>query len=172
MAFDLIQAKTLTSSSALVEFDTLPTTYKDLRVVVSARGTASQNRVVIFVRLNNDSTNSNYFQYDWYFEDGGAGGEWSNGGSRARIVGIVPCANATSSNSFGVFELWVNNYNNTTNNKAINSLLCSYQSTAPSWDLWNNGNTWKNTNAITKIAVEPETGSFTTGSTFYLYGLK
>jgi len=148
MAFDLIQTKTLASPSALVEFDTLPTTYKDLRVVVSGRGTTSLNRVVVLVRLNNDSTNSNYIQYDWYFEDASSGGEWSNGSSRARIIGIVPAVNATSANSFGAFELWINNYNNTTNNKAINSLMCSYQSTAPSWDSWNSGITWKNTNAI------------------------
>jgi hypothetical protein len=171
MAFELIQKKTLTSSSALVEFDTLPTTYKDLKVIISGRGTATQNRAVSLIRFNNDSTNTNYIQFDWYYEDGSTGGEWSNGTARARIVGIFPCANATSSDSFGIAEIAINNYNNTTNYKQINSFMCSYQTTG-SWDLWNGGVVWENTNAITKLGFEPETGSFATGSTFYLYGLK
>jgi hypothetical protein len=171
MAFELIQKKTLTSSSALVEFDTLPTTYKDLKVIISGRGTASQTRVVSFIRVNNDSTNANYMQFDWYFEDGSAGGEWSNGGARARIMGIFPCTNATSASSFGIAEVAINNYNDTTNYKQINSFLCSYQTTG-SWDLWNDGIVWKNTSAITKIGFEPEAGSWQSGSTFYLYGLK
>jgi hypothetical protein len=161
----------VTGPIALVEFDTLPTTYKDLKVVISGRGTASQNRVVSFIRVNNDSSNANYIQFDWYFEDTSAGGEWSNGGSRARIMGIFPCANATSASSFGIAEIAINNYNNTTNYKQINSFLCSYQTTA-SWDLWNDGIVWENTNAITKLGFEPEAGSWASGSTFYLYGLK
>jgi hypothetical protein len=171
MALELIQTKTLASSSALVEFDTLPTTFKDLKVIITGRGTSSQNRVVIFLRVNNDSSNSNYTQFDWYFEDGSSGGEYSNGTSRSRIIGIVPCANATSSSSYGIADIWINNYQNTTNFKQFNSLLCSYQTTA-SWDNWNNAVVWRNTNAITNLSFETETGSFAAGSTFHLYGLK
>lgn len=171
MAFELIQRKTLDSSSSLVAFDTLPTTFKDLRVIISGRGTASLNRVVILLRVNNDSSNSNYTQFDWYFEDTSSGGEYANGTSRSRIIGIVPCINATSSGSYGIADIWINNYQNTTNFKQLNSLMCSYQTTT-SWDNWNNAVLWRNTNSITNLSFETETGSFAAGSTFHLYGLK
>jgi len=171
MAFDLIQKITHSSTSAYVEFDTLPTTYKDLRVVISGRINASTNRTVSLIRLNNDSSSSNYIQFDWYFEDGSNGGEFANGTARSRIMGIFPSNNSTSSSSYGISDTWINNYKNTTNYKQINSHLCSYQTTG-SWDLWNNGNVWKNTNAITKIGFDTDVGVWAVGSTFYLYGLK
>lgn len=170
MAFDLIQKRTLTSTSAYVEFDTLPTTYKDLKVIISGRINNSTNRSVCYLRLNNDSSNSNYIQFDWYFEDTTSGGEWANGTSRARIMGIFPSNNSTSSSSYGITDVWINNYNNTTNFKQINSHMNQYATTS-SWDLWNSGVVWKNANAITKVGFDAA-GDWAVGSTFYLYGLK
>lgn len=173
MAMELIQKVTTTSGQAAVEFLTLPSTYKDLRILICAKSTTSQLRENVIMEVNGDSTNTNYIQYDWYQEDNTDGAEYTTSSAKTRFAaGVSGSGSGVSANAYGATEMFINDYNNASIRQAFYSPFVHYQ-TSGNWDNWGNGVTWSNTAAITSLVFRMFTGSnFVTGSTISLYGIK
>lgn len=171
MAYDLIEKISLSTATATVSFATLPTTYKDLRVFISGRTNASVTRIRCYMTINNDTTTTNYIQYEWYQEDNALGAEMYTSGSETRAIGVVPGANADA-NTFGATEVWLYDYNNTSAYQGVFGWSGCPRRDNTGYDLWQTGNTWLSNSAVTNLSFYLGSGSWLANSTFYLYGQK
>lgn len=161
--YKLIEAKTLASAAASVEFTSIPSTYTDLLVVVSCRLSRATNGGALNVNFN--SSGSNLTEKNM----------WGNGtsavsGTDIALVALVPGANTTAS-TFSNFQLYVPNYASS-NNKSWSSDFVSENNATAGYDGFVAG-LWSQTAAITAIKfVDNGAGNLETNSTFYLYGIK
>lgn len=158
----LLERIELNASAASVTFSNIPQTgYTDLKVVVSARGTASsvQNITISF----NASTTG--FTRRTIYGDGATASSTSGSNS---ILSIVEGTNYTAS-TFSSIEMYVPNYTSS-NNKSFSIDSVTENNATTSYTVMDAG-LWSNTAAITSIGFTPVSGSFDTNSTFSLYGL-
>jgi hypothetical protein len=157
--YEPIATFTLTSNASSQAFTSIPSTYTDLILVISAKNTTGQNYET-FIRFNSDS-GSNYSQT---FLQNYAGSTQS--GRNTNITEIR--TGKMNTTSFDVNTININNYSNSTTYKTTISRSNNAEFTAGAL-----AGLWRNTAAITRIDAICESGaSYTTGSTFTLYGIK
>lgn len=156
----LLETIALTQSAASVTFDNLPTSgYTDLKIVVSARiDTTTSNFMISF----NGSTSS--FSNKVLYGTGSGVATTSYN----RFAGYA-CQSTDPANAFGNSEIYVPNYRSS-NNKSYGSENVSENNGTYAVASINAG-LWSVTDAITSIALAPDSGNFTAGSTFSLYGV-
>jgi hypothetical protein len=172
-AFNLIQSVTVGSGgSATIDFTSIPQTYTDLYIYISARGVVSANADTILGRFN--SSSSGYTFKVFYGESSGAG---SFGNTTPYFhAGYTPASNSTanSTNTFSNAEIWIPNYTSnkyktvsSTSTKEAN--FGGYQSGIQSL----HASEWANSAAVTRITLTTEsTNNYSEHSTAYLYGIK
>lgn len=150
--YDLIASSVLTGSVSSVSFTSLPSTYRDLVVVMKAGGGTQ-----FWMRINSDST-SNYFHLRM------------RGDGSSTNSGIVTEAVAEFMQSFSATALMaiVNlmDYSATDKNKVV---LARGGNAAAATSL--QAIRWGNTNAITSIEFVSTPGTLVSGTTFYVYGI-
>ena len=164
--YDCIATATITSSGTGFDFQNIPQTYTDLRLVVYSRGTFASQSFGGAARLNNDSGNN----YSWtrLFSDGGAQSQRGTN-QNTLAFGELPAANA-SANIFGQVVIDFLNYSNTTTFKTCISYTSTIVSTAY---VFAYVNLWRNTNAINRIAFgQSSIADLAVGSMATLYGIK
>jgi hypothetical protein len=150
-----IATQTLGSSAATVTFSSISGTYTDLILIID--GTASGGDAV-FLQYNSD-TGTNY---SWTNITGDGSTVSSNRAastSEARIGSI----STTRYNSIA----HIMNYSNATTYKT-----CISRAARTEGSTWQFANLWRNTAAITSISIKTISSTFSTGSTFTLYGIK
>lgn len=154
----LIASQTLGSDTASVTFSSLPQTYDDLVLVVSARA----NINYVDIEFNNNASNySGRFLY--------GSGSSAGSGTQAKFLGVVSRETNTA-NTFGSLELYVPNYAGSTNKSF--SATSAFETNATGAEIHAVAGLWADTSAITQIKVYPENAAdFLTGSSFYLYGI-
>jgi hypothetical protein len=166
---ELITSVTVGSGGAasvtLPATGTIPQTYIDLKVMVSARTTRSSVGSYFYISFNGSSSN---FSSKFVGGDGAS----ASSGSVAQLAGIETDANATAS-TFDNTEIYIPNYTSTTAAKSYSVDSVSENNATTGFNylvagLWNPGTQA----AITSITLTSESGgSFISGSTFYLYGI-
>jgi len=148
---------TLTGTDAEVTFTSVPNSYRDLVVVVNAKGT---QQTELFAKLNGD-TGSNYNTVRMQGSGSVAASASTSNATGARLNGNGDIFTDFSFNA--IIQLL--DYSATDKHKSGLSRTNSSQGTdACSFR-------WANTNAVTSVTVYPAAGSFDTGSTFALYGI-
>lgn len=165
----LIASNTLSSSAASVTFSSIPSTYTDLVLRISARVTGA-GLAYDSLNLFPNGVSSNGSRTDIY---GNGATAASSRGSNFTVRFALPDSSYTS-NTFANIEFYLPDYNSTsakpfsgfaTNEN--NSTTAYITSTA----LLN-----RNTTAITSLTLEPvfvgSGSNFVAGSSFFLYGLK
>jgi len=174
-SYTLIQAQTLTATTASVTFSNIPQNYTDLILKVSARATSTSGTSrAIRLEINGDTTYSNYRERYIRTDDTGAansGAFLSSTGLRYYFYGL-PNANATAS-SFGAAELTFINYAGSSY-KTFSAEAFAEGFHNPFTGTAGNSVTaalWVNTAAITTLVFSPDDSSFAAWSTFYLYGV-
>jgi hypothetical protein len=159
--YEAIATQTLGSSAATVTFSSIPSTYTDLVLVLSATSNVAANS---YVRLNNDSGTN----YSWtaLYGDGSTAGS-DKASSTANGILVDYFANPTST-QINTVIMQFNNYSNTTTFKTVLSRANRAGSGTDAIVAL-----WRSTAAITELTLR-FTGSQTwsTGSTFSLYGIK
>lgn len=168
LTYQLIQAITSTTGQYDIQFTSIPQTYTDLVVRISGRSTNGSAQTDIGVYINSEG-GSNY-SYTRLKGDGFTGvvsNRISSGQSWQPNESLN--ASASTANTFSNIEVYLPNYASTTQNK------CGYMFAA----MENNSSAaFINsvallrgaTAAITTVGLN--TGDWTAGSTFYLYGIK
>jgi hypothetical protein len=162
--YTLIQSTTLGSNQSTVTFSSIPQTYTDLVLIMSARGTTSAPNTSVYFTTNISGSN---YSVSWGVGDGiSAGvGRYTNLGQG--YLGYVS-AGTTNSNSRGTLIANFLDYSNTTTFKSV---LC--RSGVAEAEVNNYINLIRGTSALTSITVGEGGGnSFVTGSTFRLYGIE
>lgn len=157
--YESISSVTLTSNSTTVTFGSIPQTYTDLVLVIVAKITSGG--LDMFIRFNSD-TGSNYSYTQLY----GNGTSAASARGSSQTVGIAGSVYASND---GVAINHIMNYSNTTTNK---SWLTRFSRGDGSAQIF--ANLWRSTSAISSFELSSgnPAGTFTSGSTFSLYGIK
>lgn len=161
--YTLIEAKTLGSNTASIEFTSIPSTYTDLKIVLSARSDWSNsiNADGILIRPNGSSSSMTAIRL---LGSGSAASSDTN-------TGPITITNASSTAStFGNSEIYIPNYTSS-NNKSI-SVDGVSETNATTTYMGLHAMLWAESSAITSIQLLPQNGTnLVQYSTFYLYGI-
>jgi hypothetical protein len=166
---NLIQTYRPSSSQNTIVFSSIPQTYTDLKVIVSARSTQTGSpRRYISVNINGSSSNNTYIRAIAYSTS-----SWVSDYDPTNSNYGVMSAAAAEANTFGMGEFYFSNYANTTDNKAVSFTggTVPEVNTDHMVGIWG---AYRTTNsAITSITFAAESGGdFTSETVFSLYGIK
>jgi hypothetical protein len=161
VTYESIATTTLGSGVSTYTFSSIPQTYTDLVIVVSAVSTNGTSGSYVNLRFNGDTTTNCY--------------------QTSIEAGSGNISERTSSTYF-VCNWHGSAFQSTTQWCAYYGHIMSYANTSVKKNLmgqWNGtsevnlaGGTWPQTSAVTSITVFNPTYNFGTGSTFTLYGIK
>ena len=163
--YEAIATQTLGSATGIITFSSIPQTYTDLIMVVSAKVTSATYDISA-IRVN--SVTSNYSRT--YLE--GSGSSATSGRATAEIslrAGYLPGTNYTSQLSADIYHFM--NYSNTTTYKTV---LCRHNAvnTSTNFNVVTQVSLIPTTSAITQITLQTANGAnLNTGSTFQLFGI-
>lgn len=147
--------------AASIDFTSIPGTYTDIVLVLSARATGTDG--TLLVQFNGSSTG---YSYRWLYADGSTVG--SNSGSTGYFGRVG--RNSETSNTFGNLLLTIPNYSGSTNKTVTTDAVTENNATSALQTL--SAGLWANTSAITSISLTIPFGtSFAQYSTASLYGL-
>jgi hypothetical protein len=151
----------------------VPSGYTDIRLVMSARGTATPSGITYeHIRLQFNGGGS-YYKSKMLYANGSSANsaDDSGGGSTYAPWAGVYAASNTTSNTFSNCEIYVPNYGVSGSQKTFSgdSITETNASTGPATTI--QAMLWSGTDPITSIVVFPNTGNFVAGSSFTLYGI-
>jgi hypothetical protein len=163
--FELIAAVTVGSGGASnIEFTSIPSTYTDLAIYLSARQSRSETTSTTRIEFNGSSSNLScrYIQ--------GFGSGVISGSSGSYIFNDSP-ANSATANTFGNGFIYIPNYAGSTNKSVSWDMVTENNATAANAYLV--AGLWSNSAAITSVKFSSLSGdNFMQYSTAYLYGVK
>lgn len=160
ITYDKIATNTLGSAAASVTFSSIPATYTDLVVIVSAKTTSSAQNLLM--RINSD-TGTNYSTTLMTANGSATGFARTTNATQGALdnYGYVDTAN---------HNITIINLMNYSNTSAYKTWLSRANNSA-------NGTTalvglWRSTSAIDAVQIYISSNTFVAGSTFNLYGIQ
>jgi hypothetical protein len=161
--YTLISSVTVGSGGAAsMGFTSIPATYTDLVVKVSARDDRALTVDGVLISFNGSTSNFT----NKYLDGDGAS---TSSGTLARLTANAPGATATGS-VFGNGEIYIPNYASSNYKSFSGDSVTENNATAALAGLF--ANLWSDTAAITSITLTPSNGTlFDQYSTAYLYGI-
>jgi hypothetical protein len=154
-----IATHTLATAASSYTFSSIPATYTDLFLVVNAA--TGVNDIDMYIQVNSD-TGSNY---SWTRLVGTGSATVSSRTSNSTLgyrVGSMSGSNVGQNNAIVHFQ----NYSNTTTYKTI---LARGNNASLLVDAFSG--LWRSTVAINSMTINTQSGNFSVGSTFSLYGI-
>jgi len=169
MSMKLIATTTLGSSATNVEFTSIPGTYTDLFVTISARADRADVADVMGININGNNTSSDYSNIS-IVGDGTNVSNYANSNSTLRFwIAHFPSANATAS-TFGNAQVYFPNYSGSTNKSFSAEGAAENNATAGYNDM--KSGLWSKTDAITSLKFTCLFGTnMVSGTTLSLYGI-
>lgn len=165
--YQLIASNTLTGTTASVTFSSIPSTYTDLVLRISARTDRVNPGDTVYIRFNSDS-GTNY-STTRLTGTGSAVAAVRQSSSSGPISLFVTAASDTS-NTFGNAEAYIPNY--TLSATKSNSTFSVTENNGTTAYISANANLWNSTSAITSITLASvNSANFISGSSFFLYGI-
>lgn len=152
--------------SSTINFTSIPSTYTDLKLVMSLRG--ANGNTFSYVRIDFNGVSTNQIQKSLY------SGDASPGAGTQNNFEFISQGNNTTSNTFGNAELYIPNYANTSYNKSASLDYINENNlhTAGAQYQGFNALLWSSTAAINQVTLTGITGNFVQNSTATLYGIK
>jgi hypothetical protein len=165
VTYEPIATQTLTTNTGIVTFSSIPQTYTDLVLRVSAQASSSWD--VIAIRMNGTTSGYSFT----YIQGDGASALAGRGSAEiAMRGGHIP---GSSTSTYSTDEYNFMNYTGSTNYKTIISKVGSYNTGAQGFNIQGRAQLLQMTAAITSITIQTFNGAnLTPGSTFTLYGIK
>jgi len=146
--------------TSTITFSSIPSTYTDLKVVVSARCDASNTAFKI--RFNSTTTN---LSTRYLYANGSSAASYTEG---SNIYGYENASTYTA-NTFANTEIYIPNYTSSSAKAVSVDAVTENNSTSAEMALF--AGLWNNTSAITSIELVSNTGNFVQYSTASLYGI-
>jgi hypothetical protein len=160
--FELIASSTVGGGGAAdITFSSIPSTYTDLKLLISARYDVSAFNGY-YVAFNGSTLN---FTGKYLLGNGAS----ASSASLARYLGTVN-GSGTTANTFNNAELYIPNYTSSAYKSYSADNVAETNATTAYVNLV--AGLWSNTAAINSIAITPTSGNFVQYSTAYLYGIK
>jgi hypothetical protein len=159
--YTLISSNILTTTASPISFTSIPSTYTDLVLRISARSNSSSltDRLNIYVNGNPSS----------FTTVQGNGSAASSNRASGEISDTIDAGTATS-NTFSSSEIYIPSYAGSSN-KPFSSIHAMETNGATAY-ITAVAHLRSSTAAITSIDLYTYLGSFIAGSSFYLYGIK
>jgi hypothetical protein len=145
-----------------IVFSSIPQTYTDLKVLISARAANSAIANTLYIGFNGAYTLSNSIYI------AGDGTTPSSSLSGSALIGDVS-ANSSTSNTFGSIEVYIPNYTKSTNKSYNSDSVSENNATFALAELW--AGLWDSTAAITELRFSAS-ANLMQYSTVTLYGIK
>ena len=166
--YTLIKGETIASAATSYTFTAIPSTYTDLVLRCSTRGSQAGTLTNLNIQINGDTGNT-YSRTRIYGYNSTA---TSNRDSNAASFIDVSFFNldGTTANTFTNTEIYLPNYTSSTN-KPFSAAAAMENNSATLASIGANANLWSNTAAITSLSIQNNGGNFVSGSSFYLYGI-
>jgi hypothetical protein len=163
--YSQIATQTLGSATASVTFSSIPQTYTNLRLVISARSAASTFTAPAF-QFNSDTATN----YSWtgMFGDGGSAVSYRES-NVTLISGEQIPRSGDAANMFGIITLDVFNYINTTTFKTV---LVTNRNLGTGGIAYAGVGLWRATPAAINTITVVSGQNMAIGSTFTLYGIR
>lgn len=163
-------AKTvLTGSQATITFNSIPQTYTDLILLVSARCDQAADYRSAWITIN--SLAANYS--DTYVYGSGTSVGSGNASTQAKWTDIGVANGTTStSNTFSSFEAYFPNYTGNSNKIVSSTAVVELNSTSGNILIPTASLVGSSTTAISSITITLAAGNYVSGSRFDLYGIK
>jgi len=165
--YELIKGETLASSAASYTFTAIPSTFTDLCLRLSLRDTSTTsypnqavvkvNAITSYSKISVESIGTSVFS-----SSANHGGYW---------LEWAVTSNSQTSNTFASSELYIPNYNNTTNNKPASGVVASPENGTSNPADGAFAMLMINNAAVSSLTITTA-NNFMTGSSFYLYGIK
>jgi hypothetical protein len=165
MTMTLISTTTVGSGGATeITFSSIPQTYTDLYLVVSARSTGSTTNETVILKFNGVTTNQTSRSLL------GDGGSASSPAYSNLLIRDIPGASSTS-NTFGSSSIYIPNYAGSTNKSvSVDHVNENNSTNAYFQDIF--AGLWSSTAAITSVTYKPnDGGNLAQYSTASLYGI-
>jgi len=164
--YTLISSYITTGTVATVTIGSIPNTYTDLKIVISARGDRAYYYDQCWVNFNGDYTASNYYNRTLLNQEGtiGSGNDQYYGIFRWAIN-----AASSTSNTYSNCELYIPNYAGSTQKSVSSDGVVETNGTQNYESLI--AHLYNQTGAIGSVRFDAEVGNFVAGSTFYIYGI-
>ena len=149
-----------------IDFTSIPSTFTDLVLKVSARGTSADGsapELSTLISINGSGTGSHRFIY--------ANGSAAYSSSNGSVLWTYTNGNTTTASTFGNLEIYFPNYASTTTYKSY-SIDAVVENNATANSLSLDAGLVSNNAAISRVTLTPNSGSFVQHSTATLYGVK
>ena len=169
--YTLIYSNVLSSSQASITFSSIPATYTDLVLRISARDDLAQVSESLKIILNGDTATN----YSATFITGNGStatsGRDSGAGSAAqRMQGRFSVSNSATSNTFGNMEIYFAGYTST--GTKVSSIFGVAETNATAANMAATASQYRGGSAISSMEITSiGGGNFLSTSSFYLYGI-
>ena len=164
--YTLIASNTVGAGGvASVTFSSIPATYTDLVLKVSARSTTTATQDRIAISFNGSSAD---YTLIYLGDAAGSAVSYTRAAFGANHVGYMDAANNTA-NTFGNLEIYIPNYRSA-NYKSISVDAVMENNSATNYNGMTAG-LWSQTAAINSLTLTAVAPNFTQYSTFTLYGI-
>lgn len=165
--YELITANTLTSTTSSITFSAIPSTFTDLVVRISARGSNAAIGTQMGIRYNNSS--DTIYSNTYLTGNGATASSTRVTDNNGDEVNNGTSGNSSTSNTFGSTEVYIPNYT-VSANKPISWFTVS-ENNATTAHITGSASLFRSTTAISSLVINYNT-SLLSGSSFYLYGIK
>ncbi len=169
--YTLISSSTLSSSAASVTFSSIPSTYTDLVLKISARADTATGAGHIRMSIDNN-VSTNYAGTRLYGTGSGAfSARYSTGSTTYWLAYDASEGTSYTSSTFANTEIYLPNYASSANK--VMSEFGATETNAANANMSITASLFTGTSAISQIDLTPNSGgNFVSGSSFYLYGIK
>lgn len=146
-----------------IEFTSIPQTYTDLCVVISARSTDGSPDQSIQFNSSTSNLSSRYFF--------NVGGSITNGaaGTSIQLVGVTKSGYTAS--TFGTTQVYITNYASS-NNKSLSAESIAPNNSTTDYFVFMGAGLWSNSAAITSLKLVSGGAAYAQYTTATLYGIK
>jgi hypothetical protein len=164
----LIQRITIGSATSAVSFSTIPQTYTDIKLIISAR--ANNGGGYANTTINFNGSGGTYANKLFYGVGSGNSRTQNTVFPGSAFIGDIP-AGSVYANTFSNQEIYVTNYKDTNNYKGYYTTSAHEDNQVAAF-LEADSGVWLSTAAITSMLIAcGNGGQFVTNSVFDLYGI-
>ena len=168
--YTLIQSTVLASTQTIISFTSIPSTYTDLVLRISARTNAS-GAVNDSIEITFNSDTSTNYSTTVLIGNGSAVSSDKYSNNVPGRAWYSATGNSATASTFSNAEIYIPNYL-ASQNKPYSAFSVN-ETNATAVLMGATAGLWRNTSAITSITLDPLDGAatFQIGSSFYLYGI-
>ena len=154
-------------SASNLTFTSIPATYTDLQLVISARSTGGSTQDYVAVQFN--ASGGTAYSDKRLEGSGSSAGSTSDSSQNVNYSAYVAVGSSATTSTFGNTSYYISNYAGSTNKSLSIDGVTENNGTTAYATL--TAGLWANTSAINQIVLTLGNGNFAQYSTAYLYGI-